>query len=190
MFSCSRIITPIPYPRPYLRPRAGVSWPIYHCDSDRGKLYQPNFLCQPKPRPSEQHFHALADYPENEEPVKSCSGNTIFCDVTRRVPRHLKALLPSRSPLTLLTDMLNIDNVNCVWYPFCTTNREPRTATYDTRRLQCDTAGKVVIGPPNGADYSFGMPPGTLDVSNPDGIKFELVSATVGGWWEKRWVKR
>lgn len=102
----NRVGTPFlhikPWPQPVTFNAYPWLWP--HNTNPRVSLYYK--------RPSEQHFHALADYPENEE-------------------------------------------------------------------LQCDTAGKVVIGPANGADYSYGMPPGTLDVSNPDGIQFDLVSVNI-----------
>ena len=49
--------------------------------------------------------------------------------------------------------------------------------------LQCDSAGNVRIGPPDGADYRHGMPPGTLNI-NPDtqGIKFKVVTHTLDSW--------
>ena len=44
-------------------------------------------------------------------------------------------------------------------------------------------AGNVKIGPPDGANYKFGMPPGTLNIA-PDtqGIKFAVRTHTLDSW--------
>ena len=49
--------------------------------------------------------------------------------------------------------------------------------------VQCDTAGNVQIGPPDGIDYSLGQPPGSLNIDPAKGgVKFRVITQSAGNF--------
>lgn len=49
--------------------------------------------------------------------------------------------------------------------------------------VQCDTAGNIQIGPPSGIDYSFGQPPGALNIDPvKGGIQFKVITQSAGNF--------